>query len=231
MMVTKVCENTVFGEESSMSKEKRKKGIGTGTGLVIGTSIIYILFGLAMILIPQFKESYIISIAGIILVIYGIILIVIYFMSGSYKDIGKYGFSGGVLSVIIGICMMVRSTEVASYFSLFLGICILLTSIIKLQNAVDLKGIENPTWFVFLIIAIIFLAAAIIIVIDPMGKISENTIYIYYVLTADGAVNIVSTLYLAIAIRTSSKKENKQSDKTEKDYDQNEKISDSADGT
>lgn len=213
-----------------MSKENVKKGVSIGTGFVIGISIIYILFGLAMLFVPQFKEVYTIYIAGAILVIYGIILIVRYFMTGSYRDIGKYGFSVGVLSILIGVCMFVRSGQISVYFSLFLGACILLTSVIKLQNAVDLKSIGNPVWFVFLIIAIAFLAASIAIVLDPMGKVSAHADYIYYVLTADGAVNIVSTAFLAIAIRTSGRKALKEpkkkqlSDGLEKESDVSEKT-------
>lgn len=204
-----------------MKEQNQKKSISLGTGLVIGIAAIYILFGLAMVFIPQFKEVYIIYLAGAILVIYGIILIVRYFLNGSYRDIGKYGFSGGVLSVLSGICMLVRSDEISPYFSLFLGICILLTAVIKLQNAVDLKGLGNQAWFVFLIIAVLFLAAAIAIVLDPMGKMSANKDYIYYVLIADGAVNIISTLYLAIAIRTSRKKAKKEQDKQQSDTKKN----------
>ncbi len=189
-----------------MSKESVKKGVGIGTGFVMGISIIYILFGLAMLFVPKFKEVYIIYIAGAILVVYGIILIVKYFMAGSYRDIGKYGFSIGVLGILTGVCMFIRSGQISLYFSLFVGICILLTSVIKLQNAVDLKSIGNRSWFLFLIIAIAFLAASIAIVLDPMGQVSAHAKYIYYVLTADGAVNIISTAFLAIAIRTSRKK-------------------------
>lgn len=198
-----------------MLKENGKKSVGIGTGFVIGISIIYILFGLAMLFVPKFKEVYIIYIAGAILTIYGIILIVKYFMTGSYRDIGKYGFSIGVLSILIGVCMFVRSDQISVYLSLFLGACILLTSVIKLQNAVDLKSIGNPAWFVFLIIAIVFLAASVAIVLDPMGKVSAHAEYIYYVLTADGAVNMISTAFLAIAIRTSRKKAFHETKKTQ----------------
>ena len=79
-----------------------------------------------------------------------------YFLTGSYRDIGKYGFSAGVLCVLIGVMLLVRTSEIAAYFSLFLGICILLTAVIKLQNAVDLKSIHNAGWFIFLLIALAF---------------------------------------------------------------------------
>ena len=235
-----------------MSKEKKQKGIGIGTGMILGIAIIYILFGLAMIFVPQFKEIYIIYIAGAIFVIFGIVMIVKYFLTGSYRDIGKYGFSAGVLCVLIGVLMLVRTNEIAVYFSLFLGICILLTAIIKLQNAVDLKSMHNKGWFVFLLIALVFLAAAILIVLNPGGKVSQYKDVVYYILIADGVISIISPIYLVFAIRTSrrleltghaqkaSDKKNKgaedaqekrsdndtkkQSDKTDSDAEKNEKT-------
>ncbi len=190
-----------------MSKEKKQKGIGIGTGMIIGIAIIYILFGLAMTFIPQFKEIYIIYIAGAIFVVFGIVMIVKYFLTGSYRDIGKYGFSAGVLCVLIGVFMLVRTNEIAVYFSLFLGICILLTAIIKLQNAVDLKSMHNKGWFVFLLIALVFLAAAILIVLNPGGKVSQYKDVVYYILIADGVISIISPIYLIFAIRTSRRLE------------------------
>lgn len=184
-----------------ITEKREKKGIGSGTGLVLGIAVIYILLGLAKLLVTGFDSVYLIDIAGVLLLICGIVLIVKYFMSKSYQDITKYGFSAGVLSVIAGVCMLVRAKEISAYFSLFLGICILLTSIIKLQNAVDLKGMEQKSWLVFLLIAIAFLAASVYIVLDPFGKNISETEYIYYILIADGAVNIVGTCYLAMTIR------------------------------
>ena len=139
--------------------------------------------------------------------VFGIVMIVKYFLTGSYRDIGKYGFSAGVLCVLIGVLMLVRTNEIAVYFSLFLGICILLTAIIKLQNAVDLKSMHNKGWFVFLLIALVFLAAAILIVLNPGGKVSQYKDVVYYILIADGVISIISPIYLIFAIRTSRKLE------------------------
>ena len=190
-----------------MVKEKKQKGIGVGTGMILGIAVIYILFGLAMLFVPQFKEIYIIYIAGAIFVVFGIIMIVKYFLTGSYRDIGKYGFSAGVLCVLIGVFMLVRADKISAYFSLFLGVCILLTAIVKLQNAVDLKSIHNKAWFVFLLIALVFLAAAILIVLNPGGKVSQYKEAVYYILIADGVISIISPIYLVFAIRTSRRME------------------------
>ena len=215
-----------------MKTEKKQKGIGLGTGMIIGIAIIYILFGLAIEFVPQFKEIYIIYIAGAIFVVFGIIMIVKYFLTGSYRDIGKYGFSAGVLCVLIGVMLLVRTSEIAAYFSLFLGICILLTAVIKLQNAVDLKSIHNAGWFIFLLIALAFLAVAILVILNPGGRVSQYKNAIYYLLIADGVIDLISPIYLVFAIRASrrirpaeqsqkfaapdEKKENKDDSESEK---------------
>lgn len=186
-------------EENKTSPERKKKGIGAGG--IIGISIVYILLGLAMLFFPKFNEIYIIYIVCAVLIVAGILMIVRYFLSGSFKDLQAYGFSFGVLAIVGGFCILIRSQLVADYFGLFLGICIMLTAVIKLQNAVDLSSMSNRSWIIFLVLALLFLAAAVWIILDPIGMIREQMYYIYYVLVADGAVGIFSSVYMIIAIR------------------------------
>lgn len=184
-----------------MARENKLKKASLGTGFMIGIAVIYLLFGLAMLFVPQFQERYIIYIAGLIFLICGVIMIVKYFMAASYNDLGNYGFSGGVLCILLGICLLVRTQQIAGYLPLFLGVCILLTAVIKLQNAVDLKSLRNGAWLLFLIIALAFLAAAILVILNPDGKVLQHREVLYYILIADGTVSIISPIYLMFAIR------------------------------
>lgn len=181
------------------SSKEKKSGIGSGS--VIAISIIYILLGLAMLFVPKIKEVYIVYVICAALIVVGIMLIVRYFMNSSFKDIQEFGFSGGVLAIVAGFCVMVRSASVAQAFGLFLGICILLTAILKLQNAVDLNSMENRSWLIFLIIALAFMVAAVWIILDPFNWNQKSFDYIYYILVADGAVGLFSTIYMTFAIR------------------------------
>ena len=47
-----------------------KAGVSSNTWLVLGISVIYILFGLGMLLIDILSEEYIIYVAGIVLIVY-----------------------------------------------------------------------------------------------------------------------------------------------------------------
>lgn len=194
----------------------RKKRMGVGTGLVISVAVIYILLGLAMLLLPEFEPTYIIYAAGIVLVVYGIILIVKYFVGVGYRNLGDYSFSGGVLCILIGICLLIRASAVAEDFPLLLGICILFTAIVKLQNAMALRSLDNTLWPVFLIISLIFIAASLVIILDIFHLNDDNAIYIYMILVADGAVNLVETLFLALVIRKSPREETYEASRKQK---------------
>ena len=185
------------------AKEKNKFEFGIGGLLAV--SVIYVVFGLLMLLIPSAKEVYVIYVISIVLIAFGIFMIARYFFNAQYKEFGKYGFSGGVLAVIAGCCLLIRAGEVSGYFSLFIGGCILVSAIIKLQNAVALGSMKHPYWLFFLILALVFVAASVIIILNPMDLYREHLETVYYILIADGAVGIFSTLYMSKAVRVYKK--------------------------
>ena len=184
---------------SESNERHKKKGIGTGG--IVGISFFYILLGLVMIFFPKISEVYIIYAICAVLIVLGILLIVRYFRNECFKDLQSYGFSAGVLAIVAGVCIMMNAGEIAESFGMVLGICILLTSVVKLQDAVDLNAMENRSWFIFLIIALAFVAASVLILLDPMDKNDENFTYIYYILIADGAFGLFDTVYMIGAIR------------------------------
>ena len=215
-----------------MKTEKKQKGIGLGTGMIIGIAIIYILFGLAIEFVPQFKEIYIIYIAGAIFVVFGIIMIVKYFLTGSYRDIGKYGFSAGVLCVLIGVMLLVRTSAIAAVllpFSRHLHFAYSCDQaaersgsqkypqcrmVYLFADCTGISGCSNPGNF------------------KSGGRVSQYKNAIYYLLIADGVIDLISPIYLVFAIRASrrirpaeqsekfaapdEKKENKDDSESEK---------------
>ena len=122
--------------------------------LFTGVSLVYLLLGVLLIVIPDLQMEYVCYGISVVLVIIGIILIVKYFLEESYKNLNQYGFSIGVFLVIIGVCTLVKNQEMAKSFQLYIGVCILLTAIIKLQNAMDLKALKDRTWGVICVVSL-----------------------------------------------------------------------------
>lgn len=184
-----------------MDKKIMKTKAELGTGAMFIISVIYAVFGLIMLLVPNMEEVYILYLVSAGLIALGIFMIVKYFVNASYKELGNYGFSVGVLSVAAGCCLLIRAEEVAVYFGVFLGICILLTGIVKLQNAVALNSMRHPYWLIFLAAALVFIALSVLIILNPMDLETGQQQYIYVILVADGGVGIFSTFYISQAVK------------------------------
>lgn len=186
-------------------KEQQKFTKAMTTQLVVAVAFIYVLLGALLLFVPQIKIITLCYFLCTVLVILGIALIVRYFVTDAYQNINEYGFSLGVFTVILGMCALVRVQEVAASFITCMGIALLMTSVIKLQNALDLKNLREKTWGIMLFIALFFVACSIVILINPFKL--ENTRYdfTYRILIIDGILTLLSNCYLFFTIRRNKK--------------------------
>lgn len=196
----------------STSKEKKESN-KIATQFVMTVAVVYILLGALLLFVPQIQIITLSYLICSLLIITGIVLIVRYFITDAYKNINEYGFSIGVFMVILGMCALVRVEQVADSFIICLGIALLMTSVIKLQNALDLKNLEQKTWIVMLGIALLFVVCSIIVIINPFRQPQTLPDFTYRILMIDGVVSLLSNLYLFIIIKKSNKESSKESDK------------------
>ena len=168
-------------------KTKEKKESSFLNRLFTGVSLVYLLLGVLLIVIPDLQMEYVCYGISVVLVIIGIILIVKYFLEESYKNLNQYGFSIGVFLVIIGVC-------------------ILLTAIIKLQNAMDLKALKDRTWGVICVVSLVIVVCAVLIIMNPFSNRNYEIALTYFSLLFDGIISLFSYHYLAFRIRQNEKK-------------------------
>jgi len=198
-----------FGKKAEAEEQQQpRKGIGR-TGFVIGAECIYVLLGAVLLFIPQIQMIHICYALGVLLVIVGIIQIVRYFMAESYRNINAYGFSLGVLEVILGICALVRVEAVVSSFLLVLGIGLLLTGVIKLQYAMDLRSMRDPVWIAVVVLAAALVGGAVCVIVNPFADETILRTVTYYLLLIDGLLGIVGSVYLFIRVKLYSRSEQK----------------------
>ena len=161
-------------------KTKEKKESSFLNRLFTGVSLVYLLLGVLLIVIPDLQMEYVCYGISVVLVIIGIILIVKYFLEESYKNLNQYGFSIGVFLVIIGVCTLVKNQEMAKSFQLYIGVCILLTAIIKLQNAMDLKALKDRTWGVICVVSLVIVVCAVLIIMNPFSDRNYEITLTYF---------------------------------------------------
>lgn len=204
--------------KAQITEEKKESGIGTF--FVYAVAVLYIALGIAFLVVPELKVEHLCYLLAVCLILLGVIRIGEYFIRECYKNINQYGFSIGVFAIILGVCVIIRIDQFTAIFNLCLGIGILLTAIIKIQNAMDLRALEDRGFLIFLIAAVLMVIGAAVILINPFGTEATRDQFTYIVLIIDGGLSITSTTYLMLRIRGYKKHINREAE-AKKSVDEN----------
>lgn len=172
-----------------------------GTLMILGAAVLGILLGLFLLLFPGAQMIQIVYAIGIILIVAGIISIVRYFMTESYRRLNCYTFSAGALMVVLGVCALLRAEIVSSYLIICLGVLLLASGVIKLQNALDLEAMKDKAWMVILIIAVAVMICGAVVLLNPFENKNDLNYFTYIMLVVDGALSLFSVIYLTIRLR------------------------------
>ena len=175
--------------------DEKKKSMFSAVA-VSAIAAIFIVVAVLVLFVPQVEVKDICYFICGFVVVLGIYMIVRYFMTAGYEKLNEYGFSEGVLFVLLGICGLVSAERIAASFLTALGLLLLLSSVIKLQYALDLKCMGDKAWTVFFAVTIILLACSISIILNPFEDIKFYQNYTAYILLADGMVEIINIFYL-----------------------------------
>lgn len=166
--------------------------------------VVYVILGVLLLFVPDINTKVLAELLGALLIIAGAALIIRYFIARSYLDMRAYGFSIGTLGIVLGICAILKAEDVASSLSVFLTICIMLTAIVKLQNAIQLKFLKSKLWIPVLCVSLVFLICTVLIVLNPFSDSVRNT-FIYIVLLCDGVAGFANAILLRAVMKKAEK--------------------------
>ena len=179
-------------------------GSQLGTVFTLLLPIIYIVIAV-LLLFTGIDTAIFAKLLGGLAIILGAAMIIQYFLTHAYLDTAAYGFSIGALAIVLGVCILIKSEDVANSLSVLLNICIMLTAIVKLQNAIQLKFQRSVWWIPVLCVSLAFLVCTVLITIDPFtgddGDTSVRDLFTYIVLLCDGVVSFANALLLRIVMR------------------------------
>lgn len=179
-------------------------GSQLGTVFTLLLPIIYIVIAV-LLLFSGIDTAIFAKLLGGLAIILGAAMIIQYFLTHAYLDTAAYGFSIGALAIVLGVCILIKSGDVAKSLSFLLNICIMLTAIVKLQNAIQLKFQRSVWWIPVLCVSLAFLVCTVLITVDPFtgddGDTSVRDLFTYIVLLCDGVVSFANALLLRIVMR------------------------------
>ncbi|MCR5419936.1 MAG: DUF308 domain-containing protein [Lachnospiraceae bacterium] len=131
------------------------------------TAGIYIILGLVMVLFPETTMKTFCLSLGLIAAGLGIINLVTYFSRSVDDSVYRYDFVSGIMLILVGIMFVVKMETVIEYIPVILGVLILLSGVIKLQHAIDLKRIDFNGWLYVLVFSLLCLSIGTVCVLQP----------------------------------------------------------------
>ena len=123
------------------------------TGYIL-ISIVFYITGFLCIVDPELIQLHSRTLAGTILIAYGIIKIIGYFSKDLYCLAFQYDFACGIFLIVLGITTLCISSRFKdSSLLAALGILILLDSLLSIQTALDSKKFGLSSWKYILILS------------------------------------------------------------------------------
>ena len=152
------------------------------TGYIL-ISIVFYITGFLCIVDPELIQLYGRTLAGVILIAYGIIKIISYFSKDLYCLAFQYDFACGIFLIVLGIATLCISSRFKdSSLLAALGILILLDSLLSIQTALDSKKFGLSSWKYILIFSIITGTLGVLVILK------STLTFVSYALLAEGGM-------------------------------------------
>lgn len=161
--------------------------------------LLYLMFGISLIVWPDTTKLTIIILLGSILILHGIINIVNYFIYG-YEP---FGFITGVINIAMGILICSCSNALASptIFALIFGFTFIFNALGRLQNSFDYRRLGSKTWWLDSIFALIILALGITIICNPFASEKYLLLFLGISIICDSITHLITICVVSSKIK------------------------------
>ena len=96
-------------------------------------------------------------------------------------------------------------TLISRILPIVFGLFVIFDSLGRIQNALDLRRCEYPSWKGFLLLPVLSVVLGVVMILNPFGTMETLVMAIGIILIIEGAINLLSALYTVLAIRRFSK--------------------------
>ena len=164
-------------------------------------SALLLIFGVMMILRPDFSLAIISRIVGLGLIAYGIVRIVGYYSRDLYRLAFQHDLALGILTFAIGLLVLFKPNWTEALISLTLGIAIVTDGLFKIQTALDARRFGLNSWWLIMILAVITGGIGVALIVAPVNSMLILTRLLGASFAAEGLLNLCVAIF-AIKIIT-----------------------------
>ncbi len=144
--------------------------------------------------------SYSVLAVGVLFILFGAYYMIKYFFNREYTRISNYGFTMGVILVIIGSVVIFKADIISSFIDA--GICLIgaVLGAVMLQQSFALFHMQRGTWFISLVFGLAAIGASVYVLLEQYKFFDGNFLSCLYLIVM-GAVSLFSLLLMAIGLK------------------------------
>ncbi|MEG2769585.1 MAG: DUF308 domain-containing protein, partial [Oscillospiraceae bacterium] len=116
------------------------------------------LLGLILVIWPSQTMRLVSYVLGGLIILIGLVKSVLYFLQKDFAGFYHYDLVIGIVCVGMGVFLLFKPEVVSSIFPIVLGVIVIISSLLKLQNSLDLRRNNYKGWWSILIFAILGVA-------------------------------------------------------------------------
>ncbi len=171
----------------------------------IVASLAYLAIGICLLtldagFISNLVYSFSVLGVGILFIIFGAWYMIKYFFNHEYIKISNYGFTMGVILVIIGALFIFKANSISTFIDALVCLIGIVLGSVMLQQSFALFHIQRGTWFISLLFGLAAIGFSIFFIITPIQFFSGD-IYACTYLIAIGVLSLFSLILMAIGLK------------------------------
>lgn len=167
-------------------------------------SVVLIAAGAALMVWPDASASLICGAMGVVAILAGAVRLAGYFSNDLYRLAFQFDLAVGVLSILLGGILLLRTEDVLLLLPAIAGLFILVDSVLRLQTAIDAKHFGMGKWWAILLLSLAGTALGLLLLIRPFRSGLLLVRLLGLTLAADGAENLLACRYTVKVPRRSA---------------------------
>lgn len=176
-------------QRQSANKRLRFAKIG-----YIVLSVLICLLGLTLVAVPDFSVSLLCWLGGILLTAFGCIRIVGYFSRDLYRLAFQYDLAFGILMIVLGLVLILRTDAMVHILCLLLGLSVLADALLKVQIAIDARAFGIRRWWMILATAVVTGFVGLLLLLRPAAGAQVIMVLMGISFLGEGLMNLTTVL-------------------------------------
>ena len=127
---------------------------------------------------------------GIAMIAFGAFKLAGYFSRDLYRLAFQYDLEFGILLIVLGVIVLLRTNGVMDFICIAAGVSILADGLFKIQIAIDARRFGIRDWWLILLLAVVTGGVGLLLVFRPWESVQVLTVLLGAALLAEGVLNL-----------------------------------------